>query len=354
MLTKDIAEALSAQLVGDGGMDIKRVVHPDDASQPSDLALAMSGDAVAALAHTKARAVVASAKRPPPADRFQAVILAGQVKSTLAILTMLFDAGPARGAGVHATAIVAPDAILGDGVNVGPYAVIGPRSRIGARTSILPHVSIGADVVVGEQGLIYSGARIGDRVVIGHRAIIHFNAVIGSDGFSFAPDLGPRMTYPADVVLTRVHSLGNVVIGDDVEIGAATTIDRSTVQATRIGKGTKIDNHVHIGHNVTIGEGCIIAGKTGISGSVIIGDRVRIGGGAGLADHLKIGTEAIIGAGSGVGTDVPDGVFVMGSPAMPRDRFIELLLNLGRQKTLRAKVNEMWSRYENLERLNKK
>jgi UDP-3-O-[3-hydroxymyristoyl] glucosamine N-acyltransferase len=255
---------------------------------------------------------VVSAKRAPSADRFKSVIVVEQVRTALATLTKLFDPGPSHSEGIHPTAIVAPDAKLGEGVSIGPYTVIGPRSHIGPRTAILSNVSIGADVVIGEHGLIHSGVRVEDRVTIGHRVIVHSNAVIESDGFSFAPELGPRMPYPPELTLMRVHSLGNVVIGDDVEIGALTTIDRSTLEATRIGNGTKIDNQVHIAHNVTIGERCLIAGKVGIAGSTKIGDRVRIGGGAGISDHLTIGTEAIVGAGSGVGSNVPEKVFVSG------------------------------------------
>ncbi len=353
MLMKNIADALSARLVGDGTIDIARLVHPSAAERPSDLAVAMTAETVAALSDTKAQAVVVSAKRASAADRFKSVIVIEQMRTALAMLTRLFDPGPSRFEGIHPTAIVAPDATLGEGASIGPYTVIGPRSRIGARTSILSNVSIGADVAIGEHGLIYSGVCIGDRVEIGRRAIIHFNAVIGSDGFSFAPELGPRMPYPPDLTVLRVHSLGNVIIGDDVEIGAATTIDRSTLDATRIGSGTKIDNHVHIGHNVTIGERCLIAGMVGIAGSTKIGDRVRIGGGAGISDHITIGTEAIVGAGSGLMSNVADGVFVVGSPAITYHRMVDQVLYLGRQKMLHAKVDDLKSRLEALERSSK-
>jgi UDP-3-O-[3-hydroxymyristoyl] glucosamine N-acyltransferase len=141
-----------------------------------------------------------------------------------------------------------------------------------------------------------------------------------------------------------------VIIGDDVEIGANSTIDRATLQSTRIGAGTKIDNQVQIGHNVTIGLNCLICGKVGISGSVTIGDRVRIGGGAGIADHVTIGTEAIVGAASGVGTDVPAGSYVFGYPAVSIDRALEQYRYLGRQKILHRRIHEIAARLENLER----
>ena len=354
MRTKDIAEALGGRLDGDGAIEIDRVVHPARAERASDLALAVSANAAAALAGSKAQAVVVSAEHPVPSGSFRAVITAGEPRTALAKLTALFDRGPAHDAGIHPTAIVAVDAKLGEGVNIGAYAVIGPRSRIGAATVIMPHVSVGGDVAIGARGLLHAGVRIGDRCVIGDRVIVHANAVIGSDGFSFAPDLMSAAAFTADVKLSRVHSLGNVVIGDDVEIGAGTAIDRATLESTRIGSGTKIDNHVHIGHNVSIGESCLICGKVGISGSVTIGDRVRIAGGVGIGDHLRVGDEAVVAAGSGVASNVPAGSFVSGYPAVPHHRTMERLHYAGRQKRLHEKVEDMAARLEALERTNKK
>jgi UDP-3-O-[3-hydroxymyristoyl] glucosamine N-acyltransferase len=349
MLTRDIAEALSGLLEGDGAIDIERIVHPDRADRPTDLALAMSGDAVTALSRSRAIAAVVTAANPPPAGSIKALIKIDEPRMALARLTALFDPGPAHDDGVHAAAIVAPDAVLGPGASVGPFAVVGPRSRIGPGTVILPHVSIGADVTIGANGLIHAGVRIGDRVAIGDRVIIQANAVIGSDGYSYAPDLNSPMAFASGIRITRVHSLGNVTIGDDVEIGACTTIDRSTLETTRIGAGTKIDNHVHIGHNVAIGESCIVAGMVGISGSVSIGDRVRLGGGVGIGDHVRIGDQAVVAAGSGVGSNVAPGTFVSGYPALPHQRTMEHLQYLGRQKRLHGKVDEIGTRLAALE-----
>jgi UDP-3-O-[3-hydroxymyristoyl] glucosamine N-acyltransferase len=191
MLMKIIADALP-RLRGDGTIDIKRLVHPSVAEQPSDLALAMTAEAQRRLAIQLGRS--GFSKRAPSADRFKSVIVVEQVRTALATLTRLFDPGPSHSEGIHPTAIVAPDAKLGEGVSIGPYTVIGPRSHIGPRTAILSNVSIGADVVIGEHGLIHSGVRVEDRVTIGHRVIVHSNAVIGSDGFGLL-ELGPRMPY---------------------------------------------------------------------------------------------------------------------------------------------------------------
>ncbi len=354
MRTKDIAQALAGRLDGDGAIEIDRLVHPARAERPSDLALAISADAAAALVRSKAQAVVVLAKHPVPSSSFRAVIAIDEGRVALAKLTALFDRGPAHDQGIHPTAIVAPAAKLGEGVSIGAYAVVGPRSRIGAATTIMPQVTIGADVTIGTHGLFHSGARIGDRSTIGDRAIVHANAVIGSDGFSFAPDLTSPDAFTAGVALMRIHSLGSVVIGDDVEIGACTTIDRATLESTRVGRGTKIDNHVHIGHNVTIGESCIVCGMVGISGSVTIGDRVRLGGGVGIGDHLRIGDQAVVAAGSGVAGNVPAGAFVSGYPALPHQRTLEHIVYAGRQKRLHERVANIVSRLDALERTNKK
>lgn len=354
MLTKDIAQALGAPLDGDGAIEVGRLVHPDRADGPSDLAIAMSGEAAAALPRSKAHAVVIAAARPLPSGSFRAVIAVAEPRTALAKLTAMFDPGPPQAPGVHPTALVAADATIGEGASVGPYAVIGPRSRIGAGTTILPHVTVGADAAIGAQCLLHAGVRIGHGCRLGDRVIVHGNAVIGADGFSFAPDLMSATAFTAGVQVTRVHSLGNVEIGDDVEIGACTTIDRATLESTRIGRGTKIDDHVHIGHNVVIGESCILCGMVGISGSVILGDRVRLGGGVGIGDHLRVGDMAVVAAGSGVGTNVPAGAFVSGYPAQPHQRSIEQQLYLGRQRRLHDKVAALASRLDALERSMKK
>jgi UDP-3-O-[3-hydroxymyristoyl] glucosamine N-acyltransferase len=354
MLTKDIAQALGGRLDGDGAIDIDRVVHPEWAQHPSDLAVAMSGEALAALVRSKARAVVVSAANPAPAGPFSAVIAVGETRIALAKLTALFDPGPQHENGVHSTALVAPDAVLGEAVNIGPYAVVGPGARIGARTTILPQVTIGAQATIGADCLLHSGVRIGHQCRLGDRVIVHGNAVIGADGFSFAPDLMSATAFTAGVRVTRVHSLGNVEIGDDVEIGACTTIDRATLESTRIGSGSKIDDHVHIGHNVVIGESCILCGMVGVSGSVILGDRVRLGGGVGIGDHVRVGDEAVIAAGSGVATDVPAGAFYSGYPAQPHQRSVEQHLYLRRQRRLHDKVEALASRLDALEQTAKK
>jgi UDP-3-O-[3-hydroxymyristoyl] glucosamine N-acyltransferase len=349
MLVRDVAAALSAQLMGDGSLAVERLVHPAAAVKPSDLAVAMTSETLSALSQSSAQAAVISDKAAPPHDRFKAVILAAPERGSLARLTALFDRGPSHAPGVHPGAIVAPDAVIGAGVSIGPLVTIGPRSRIGAHSVVMPNVTIGADVAIGERSLIYSGVRIGDRVTIGERAIIQFNAAIGADGFSFLPPTDAAHPMPM-----RVHSLGDVIIGNDVEIGASTTIDRATLATTRIGDGTKIDNQVQIAHNVTIGNGCLICGMVGISGSVEIGDRVVLGGGVGIGDHVKIGAGAMIAAGSGIATNVPAGAKMSGYPAMPHDRNAEAFAFLMRHKRVTRDLESTKARLDALENATKK
>ena len=314
----------------------------------------MSAEAAAALPRSKARAVVVSAAQTVSSEAFAAVIAVGETRRALAKLTAMFDGGPPHDPGIHPSAIVAGDAEVGEGVSIGPFAVVGPRSRIGSGSTIMPQVTIGADASVGACCLLHSGVRVGHGCRIGDRVIVHANAVIGADGFSYAPDLMSATAFTAGVAVTRVHSLGNVEIGDDVEIGACTTIDRATLESTRIGRGSKIDDHVHIGHNVTIGESCILCGMVGISGSVILGDRVRLGGGVGIGDHVRIGDQAVVAAGSGVATDVPANAFFSGYPAQPHERSVEQHLYVRRAKRLHDKVEQMASRLDALEQAVKK
>jgi UDP-3-O-[3-hydroxymyristoyl] glucosamine N-acyltransferase len=354
MLTRDIAQAVSGRLDGDGSIAIDRLVHPERAERPSDLAIAMSAEAAAALPRSKARAVVVSAAHGAPSGQFAAVIAVTETRMALAKLTAIFDSGPPHDPGIHPSAIIAADAEIGAGVSIGPLAVIGPRSRIGQGTTIMPQVTVSGDAVIGADCLLHSGVRIGHGCRIGDRVILHGNVVIGADGFSYAPDLMSAMAFTAGVAVTRVHSLGNVEIGDDVEIGACTTVDRATLESTRIGRGTKIDDHVHIGHNVTIGESCILCGMVGISGSVILGDRVRLGGGVGIGDHVRVGNQAVVAAGSGVGTDIPDNAFFSGYPAQAHERSVEQHLYMRRARRLHDKVEAMASRLDALEQTVKK
>lgn len=309
----DIARALGADLVGDGSVVVATVAHPLLAEGADTLALATDETAELALSETRAVSAVVVSGREAALAPLKGGIVVSRPRYALAQLLEMFARPPVVESGVHPSAIVHPTATIGADVSIGAGCHIGPGTTIGGRTCVLPHVTLGADVTVGEDSLIHAGVRIGDRCVLGHRVIVHPNAVIGSDGFGFVtPEKGSVESAKAtgrvestNVALVRVNSIGIVVIDDDVEIGAGTCVDRGTVGVTRIGRGTKIDNLVQIGHNSTIGENCLIAGTCGLSGSVTLGDRVSLGGGVGVSDHISIGDDAVIVARSGVATSVP-------------------------------------------------
>jgi UDP-3-O-[3-hydroxymyristoyl] glucosamine N-acyltransferase len=229
--------------------------------------------------------------------------------------TSLFDGEPVGpGATVH------PTVEIEYGVTIDPGAVIGPRASIGAGTVIGANAVIGPDVRIGRDGSIGAGAVI-VHALIGDGVIIHAGCHIGQDGFRYHQAGGAHV---------KVPQLGRVIIQDHVEIGAGTTIDRGGIGDTVIGEGSKIDNLVQIGHNVTVGRHCIIVSQCGLSGSVVLGDHVMLGGQVGIADHITVGEGARVGAKSGVASDIPSGEVWIGSPAMPSSEFLRTVLELKR------------------------
>jgi len=207
--------------------------------------------------------------------------------------------------GIHPSAAVAPTATLGKDVAIDAFAVVADGAKIGDRTVLYAGVYIGRNTVVGPDCILYPHVSIRERVTMGARCIVHANSTIGSDGFGFTRVAG---------IPTKIPQIGGVIIGDDVEIGSNSSIDRATTGNTTIGSSTKIDNLVQIGHNVCIGANCTISGSTGISGSTVIGSNVTIGGQTGTAGHLTIGDNAMIGGRAGITKSVPANAVVSGFP----------------------------------------
>lgn len=352
-----IAEALDARLVGDADPELERPVHPADAAFPSDLAVAMEKDLLLLLAGCPARAALVAEGMEVPEGSVDAYLVVRRPKLALAGLTTLFERPCHRAAGIAETARIHPDAEIGLDCSIGDFVVIGPGAVVGDGCVILAQVTIGAGARLGASCLLHPGVRVGDRVELGDRVIVHQNAVIGADGFSFVtPERGSvesaKETGRIDatnLAIRRVNSIGTVIVGDDAEIGANTAIDRGTLSATRIGRHTKIDNLVQIGHNVVIGENCMICGHVGIAGSCVIGDRVVLAGGVGVGDHIRIGDDAVVAAGSGVGTNIPPRSVYAGYPAVPRDRAFEQVLNISRLKSLFSEVAKLKERLKAVE-----
>jgi UDP-3-O-[3-hydroxymyristoyl] glucosamine N-acyltransferase len=362
--TKAIAEALDGELIGKDDLSIDRVSHPADIRGDHDLALAMDVKLLPLLAGTKAKAVVVSKDSTFDNTLVGACIRVGRPRLAIAKLTKLFAENVNVPGGIHPTAIIEDGAKIGANVTIGAYSYIAAGAVIGANSVLHPQTYIGPDVTIGSGALIYSGVRIGSRVQIGNNVIIHFNTSVGADGFSFVtPQLGSVEAAKAtgsvgasttNSELVRIYSLGAVVIGNDVEIGANTSIDRGTIVSTRIGNGTKIDNQVQIGHNVIVGDNCMLCGRVGIAGSAEIGNRVVLGGAAGVADHVKIGDDAVVMGMSGVAGNVLPRTVVGGYPSMPREKLVENHFYFGRIKKYMKQIEEFTKRLDKLEQNDKK
>jgi UDP-3-O-[3-hydroxymyristoyl] glucosamine N-acyltransferase len=325
MTLEEVAKAIDGRVVGNGAIEVRRPVDPAFAGAPGDLAVAIERLAIRALKDTKAKAAVVAANVSVPDGLLEGYVVASRPRTALAELTVLFEQPPTHAKGVHAQAAVDPSARLGKDVSIGAFAAIGKGATIGDGTVIAQNVTVSEGARVGANCLIHAGVRICHRAEIGDRVIIHSNAVIGADGFSYATPtqssfeaaklIGRVESTNEEIV--RVSSLGRIVLGDEVEVGASTTIDRGTLKDTIVGPGTKIDNQVQIGHNVQIGKNCMICAQVGIAGSAVIGDRVVLAGKVGVADHVHVGDDSVIGAGSGLYTDVPAKSIMYGYPAMP-------------------------------------
>jgi UDP-3-O-[3-hydroxymyristoyl] glucosamine N-acyltransferase len=300
----DLAAQLGCQLEGDAAIDVVRVAAIDRAG-PGDLTFLANSRYTSDLTTTRAAAVIASpdvAGAPCPVLRTRNPYLA------FARAAGLLHPQPQPAPGRHRTAIVAGDARVGEAVSIGPYVVVGAGAAIGARTVIHPHVVIGAGAVIGADCVVHARVSIRERVVIGDRCVFQDGAVIGSDGFGFA--------HRDDGTHEKIPQIAAVVIEDDVEVGANTTIDRPAVGETRIKHGTKIDNLVQIAHGVIVGPNALLAAQVGIAGSSVIGDGVMLGGQVGVTGHVTIGDRVRASAKTGVTGNVPADAFITGYPHM--------------------------------------
>lgn len=282
-------------------------VAPLDRATASDISFFDNVKYIESFAASQAGACFVRAKYAAQAPAGMILLLTEDPYRCYALAAQQFYPTPSPLAGISPAAHIHPTATLGDGVAIGAGVVIGAHASIGARTVIAANAVIGDGVVIGEDCSIGATSTL-THCILGTRVLIHRGVHIGQDGFGFAMGRDGHV---------KVPQLGRVLIGDDVEIGAGTTIDRGTGPDTMIGDGTKIDNLVQIGHNVHIGKRAVIVAQVGISGSTRIGDGVVIGGQAGIAGHLKIGAGAKIAAKSGVMNDIPAGASYGGAPAIP-------------------------------------
>ena len=326
---EQIAQITGGMLSKAKDVAITRIAPPLLADE-NTLALALGEDEIANLANTKAQAALVPLG--VNIDAFTTIEVERPRLAMMKLITMFYEA-PHVNSGVHPTAVVHPTAKLGENVALGPNVVVGEYAEIGNNTKILANGYIGNGAIIGENCFFHAGVNIGDRVKVGRDVILHHGVSLGADGFSFVTENpnnieqakkdGEIRENDVNQVIFKIPSIGSVVIGNNVEIGANTAIDRGTIEDTIVGDNTKIDDLVMIGHNCRIGKGCMIVSQVGIAGSCVIGDRVVIAGQAGLADHLNIGDDSIIAAQAGVSKSFPAKSIVIGSPAMPRKEFIK-------------------------------
>ena len=336
-----LAAELGGVVVGEGSLVIRGVAGIREA-QRGDITFLANSRYDGYLSETQASAVICSREHdqaPLPLLQVDNPYLAFQ-KVVALMRPELARPLP----GVHPTAVVSPAAVVADGVSIGAYCVVEAGARIGPRAVLMPGCFIGVRAAVGEDTLLYPRVTVREECTIGSRCILHPGVVIGADGFGFAFDAGRYH---------KVPQVGNVIVGDDVEIGANTTIDRATTDATRIGDGTKIDNLVQVGHNVVTGKHCIIVAQVGISGSTRLEDYVTIGGQAGIIGHVSLGRGAQIGAQSGVSKSVRENDKVFGTPAVSLSVFKRLNAYLKRLPTLFERTKQLEERIARLEQAQK-
>jgi UDP-3-O-[3-hydroxymyristoyl] glucosamine N-acyltransferase len=336
----DIAARIDCRLEGDGNVEITRIAAIDQAG-PGELTFLANAKYHAHLATTRASAVIVdNAQAIERSARF-AVLRSAQPYLSFARALGLMNNAERPRAGIDRLAAIAADATIGADVTIGAFVVVGAGATVGARTIIYPNVVIGDGVRIGEDCVIHAGTSVRARVAIGNRVTILDGAVIGSDGFGFVRQ--PDGTH------VKIPQLADVVVEDDVEIGANTTIDRPAVGETRIQAGTKIDNLVQIAHGVRIGRRTLLASQVGIAGSTVIEDDVTLAGQVGVNGHIHIGKGAIASGKTGVTRNVEPGAFVSGYPSMPNAQWRKAQVLVRHLPDLRKRIDELEQRLAELQ-----
>lgn len=327
---KELSEVLGAALEGDGSLELHNVAAPERAGARDLIYVdsAKHGDRAVASA---ARVVVA---QPGIALPGKTILRSREAKFIFAKAAALLREPAPIASGIHPTAIIAPLARVHPSASVGPYAVVGEDTHIGENTQVGAHSVIGSGCWIGNHCRMHPRVTLYSGVRVGHRVEIHSGAVIGADGFGYAHGEGHYVKFP---------QAGIVEIGDDVEIGANATVDRGSLDDTHIAEGAKLDNLVHVGHNVKIGAHTVIAAQTGVSGSSTIGDNVVVGGQVGIADHCTLESHSVAGAQAGIptGKTIRSGQTVWGTPAREIGKFKEIYVWYARLPELAERIKEL-------------
>jgi UDP-3-O-[3-hydroxymyristoyl] glucosamine N-acyltransferase len=335
MTARELVTAIGAILEGDGSIELMGVAAPERAAS-GDLIFVDSVKHAVRAEVSAAKCVVLPAGL---AVNGKTVLRVGNAKLAFAKAAAILREASIIANGVHSTAVIAALAKISSTASIGPYAVIGEDAHIGENTQIGAHCVIGAGSWIGDDCRIHPRVTMYANMRVGNRVEIHAGAVLGADGFGYAYGEGRHWKFP---------QAGIIEIGDDVEIGANATIDRGSLGDTRIAEGVKLDNLVHVGHNVQIGAHTVVAAQTGISGSSVLGHHVIVGGQVGIADHCTLEDHSIAGAQAGIATGktIRSGQVVWGTPARPLDKFKEQYVYFARLPELAARIKKLETELE--------
>ncbi len=326
LTTAEIAKQLAGEVLGDASATLTGFAMIDGA-RPGDLTFAETAEYFAAAEASTATAIIASKEF---SSEKKTLIRVANPRIAFAKALAIFFPEPKFVAGIHPSAVVAASAQIDPTAHIGPHCVVGERVKIGANVVLQSGNHIGADSALGEEANLFPNVTVYPRSQIGKRVRIHAGTVIGSDGFGYVLD---------GAIHRKVPQIGNVVIGDDVEIGSNVSVDRGALGSTVIGKGTKIDNLVQVAHNVQVGDYCILIAQSGIAGSAKLGHYVILAGQGAIGGHLKIGNQVTIGGQAGVMSDIPDGAKWLGSPAQPDREMKRIFIAMQRLPDLLKKVS---------------
>jgi UDP-3-O-[3-hydroxymyristoyl] glucosamine N-acyltransferase len=330
-----IAENLQGELVGDGSIELTGLA-PAEHARAGELTFAENANYFAAAEQSRAAAILVGG---PFVSASKVLIRVTNPRVAMARVLPLFFPPEEHPQGIHPSAVIADSAQIDPTAHIGPNCVLGARVRVGARSVLMGGNDLRADCQLGDDVCLFPNVVLYRKTQLGHRVTIHAGTVIGSDGFGYALDQGRHR---------KVLQLGNVIIHDDVEIGANSAIDRGALGPTVIGEGTKIDNLVHVAHNVVMGRHCLIMGQVGFAGSTQLGDYVVVASQSGIADHLKLGNQSVVGAKSGVMRDVPDGGRVLGIPAAPDRQAKRQMIAMQQLPDLIHRLRELEKQVEEL------
>ncbi|TVR42432.1 MAG: UDP-3-O-(3-hydroxymyristoyl)glucosamine N-acyltransferase [Bacteroidia bacterium] len=327
-----IADFLQGSLEGDADVRVSQIAKIEEATKGT-LTFLANPAYTSYIYTTNASIVLVREDFLPEKPIGSTLIRVKDPYGALARLLELYKSNIPEKAGISELAFISPTAEVGENAYIGEFAYIGDKVKMGKNVKVYPHCYIGDNVHIGDDTILYSGVRIYEQSQIGRDCTLHANAVIGADGFGFAPQ--------TDNNYKKVAQIGNVVIEDNVEIGAGTTIDRATLGSTVIKKGVKLDNLIQIGHNVVVGENTVMAAQCGVAGSSKIGKNCMIGGQVGISGHLTIGDNVKMAAQCGVPSNVKDGQIIMGSPAMEASQYRKSFIYFRNFEKLVKRIDEL-------------